>query len=291
MKKSEKNWQKAATELGWLQLSILTMLWTKEMYGLEIKEHLELKGYVVATSQLYPALATLEKYRALNSREEESVGRLRKFYTITQEGRELIFEYANNLMLLFSDLVEDGLAFLADKIPALIEFVPGTIVADLSQLHIEKVISRIGALISPTGRWIIPSADQKSKKIWLHRMEHIGLQDIATIVDLKDKNVLLPEHIADVVLLLFTLHEDVSEWTIKEMRRLLKPTGKGLIIDGSPLKEPNILLDMLLKFLPGHSNFGVNLLNIDQLLQENQLHIIRREEKEGVLYLIVGREA
>ncbi|MFX0115297.1 MAG: helix-turn-helix transcriptional regulator, partial [Candidatus Hodarchaeota archaeon] len=274
-------------ELGWLQLSILTMLWTKEMYGLEIKEHLELKGYVVATSQLYPALATLEKYGALSSREEESAGRIRKFYTVTQEGRELVLEYAQNLMSLFSDLVEDGLAFLAEEIPDLIEFVPGTIVADLSQLHIEKVISRIGKLISPTGRWIIPSTDQKSKKIWIHRMEHIGLQEIATIVDLKDDYVLLPENVADVVLLLFTLHEDESEWTIKEMSRLLKPTGKGLIIDVPPLKEPNFLLDMLVKFLPGHSNFGLNILNIDQLLHEYQLNIISREEKDGIIYLIV----
>ena len=51
--------------LGWLQLSILTMVWNKEMYGLEIQKHLKIRGYPIATTQLYSALNNLERIEAL----------------------------------------------------------------------------------------------------------------------------------------------------------------------------------------------------------------------------------
>ena len=52
IQKSTKS-QFAWRRLGFLQLSLIMHLRQKEMYGVEIREHLALDGYVVDDNQIY----------------------------------------------------------------------------------------------------------------------------------------------------------------------------------------------------------------------------------------------
>ncbi|MHA2271277.1 MAG: helix-turn-helix transcriptional regulator [Candidatus Hodarchaeales archaeon] len=288
--KEKRKGKKGPKELGWLQLSILIMLWDKEMYGLEIKEHLAIKGYPVSTGQLYPGLLRLEEFEALSSREEERVGANRKFYKTTDIGKQYVLEYTEKLSLLFLDLFTEKLAFVANDIQYLVEFRPGTIVADLSWLHIEGIVTTLAELVSPTGRWFIPSPDKKATKIIKQRVEHYGLHDTATIVELSNDMISLPDQSVDIALALFTLHEDETDWIVKEMARILKPRGKGVIVDMIPPKEENVFLDLLIAFLPRHSEFGLNVAKLKQLLDNNKLSIHQEKEEKGLIYLVVERE-
>jgi len=81
---------------GSTPLLILSVLSTKKMYGYQIMRELEQRseGYFTMTAALlYPALHNLEQQGLVESEWEGGSGqRRRKYYTITQRGRDALRE-------------------------------------------------------------------------------------------------------------------------------------------------------------------------------------------------------
>lgn len=73
---------------------ILRLLEEKEMYGYEITDVLEKRSdstFALKAGTLYPLLHSLEQSGYVTSRETESEnGRMRKYYSITDDGRKFL---------------------------------------------------------------------------------------------------------------------------------------------------------------------------------------------------------
>lgn len=77
---------------GLLDVCVLSVLSRGESYGYKIITDLSL--YIeVSESTLYPILKKLEQNRSVTTRTAEHNGRLRKYYMITDMGRQRIKEF------------------------------------------------------------------------------------------------------------------------------------------------------------------------------------------------------
>lgn len=73
---------------GFLQLVIL-MLLESPMYGYQMSKLMEDKGAAIEESTLYPLMRRLEAQGLLESRWDTSEGKARKYYQVTEAGREV----------------------------------------------------------------------------------------------------------------------------------------------------------------------------------------------------------
>jgi len=73
---------------GFLQILVLVVL-EKAMYGYLMLKKFEKMGYVVEENTLYPLLRRLEKKEFIRSEWDISQGRPKKFYIITDKGKEI----------------------------------------------------------------------------------------------------------------------------------------------------------------------------------------------------------
>lgn len=75
---------------GSLGMLILKLLSEKDMYGYEMIEVLRKRSknvFELKAGSLYPLLHGLESKRLVDSYEQEMMGKVRKYYRITAEGR------------------------------------------------------------------------------------------------------------------------------------------------------------------------------------------------------------
>lgn len=84
---------------GLLELCILASLQEKESYGYQIIKDIE-PCIEIAESTLYPILKRLEKSEYLRSYSKEYNGRLRKYYVITNKGKEKLSKAGEDYMQL-----------------------------------------------------------------------------------------------------------------------------------------------------------------------------------------------
>lgn len=78
---------------GSTSMLLLRLLEEKDMYGYEMIETLEQKSknvFALKAGTLYPLLHTMEAKNYLTSYEQEVNGKLRKYYSITKEGRKYL---------------------------------------------------------------------------------------------------------------------------------------------------------------------------------------------------------
>jgi len=76
------------TELGWFQIPILLLLLEKPLYGYELKKIMfEIRGKEPSSGVVYPALQKLEAKGYIRGYWDESEGRRRKMYVITEKGK------------------------------------------------------------------------------------------------------------------------------------------------------------------------------------------------------------
>lgn len=73
---------------GTIVLSVLSQL-KEPMYGYNLVSQLSESGMAVETNTLYPLLRRLESQGLLSSEWDVSEGKPRKYYVITDEGREI----------------------------------------------------------------------------------------------------------------------------------------------------------------------------------------------------------
>lgn len=102
------NWTVQARK-GLLDLCVLRSLADRERYGYELVKHLvELPGLGVTEGTLYPLLSRLRLQGLLTTRlEESSEGPARKYYALTQDGREVLA-----LMQDYMDKLNEGAGML-----------------------------------------------------------------------------------------------------------------------------------------------------------------------------------
>ena len=82
----------AQLKKGSLDICVLSSLLNEDSYGYKIIQDLE-NVLDISESTLYPILKRLEANKLVKSYSVEHNGRLRKFYSITQEGRKKIIAY------------------------------------------------------------------------------------------------------------------------------------------------------------------------------------------------------
>lgn len=78
---------------GMLDICVLSSLLKEESYGYKIIKDLSLRQVEISESTLYPILRRLESSGALTVHSKEYNGRLRKYYSITQTGKQRISEF------------------------------------------------------------------------------------------------------------------------------------------------------------------------------------------------------
>ena len=80
---------------GSMAMMILKLLSEKDMYGYEMIDTLRKRSenvFELKAGTLYPLLHSLEDKRYLVSYEQEAVGKVRKYYQITKDGRRHLEE-------------------------------------------------------------------------------------------------------------------------------------------------------------------------------------------------------
>ena len=80
---------------GSMGMLVLRLLEEKDMYGYEITDTLKNRSnhaFDLKAGSLYPLLHTLERKGFVNSYEDESSGKVRKYYKITTVGRSQLAE-------------------------------------------------------------------------------------------------------------------------------------------------------------------------------------------------------
>lgn len=78
---------------GSTAMLLLRLLEEKDMYGYEMIENLEKRSknvFTLKAGTLYPLLHSLEEKGCLTSYERAANGKMRKYYSITKEGRKYL---------------------------------------------------------------------------------------------------------------------------------------------------------------------------------------------------------
>jgi DNA-binding PadR family transcriptional regulator len=273
--------------LSRLRLAILTTLWTKEMYGLEIQRRLKVMGISVGVGQLYPELNYLVEQKALISREEKNNSR--KFYHTSEKGKELVKYYMADIFIFFENIIEERLTFLLDEFNKLITIKSGMVGCDLSRIPYETVLREIAGKTSPTGRLFLLSPHKEMTNLFNNRIEYYNIENVASVLEYEKDSKIIPlnPQSIDFAILTFTLHEDDTEWLITEMARILKPTGRGIIIDSIEAPQENIIIEILLEFLPDHSKTGIILEECRELFNMKQLEILEERIVDHFVFWLV----
>ncbi|WLR48317.1 helix-turn-helix transcriptional regulator [Halobacillus litoralis] len=78
--------------LGSIKIHILYHASIEPIYGAFLMEELASHGYDISPGTLYPTLKQLHKEELLEKYEEKVEGKIRKYYVITDKGREVLAE-------------------------------------------------------------------------------------------------------------------------------------------------------------------------------------------------------
>ncbi len=87
-----------------IEYIILTVVESKDSYGYEISQTVK-KAADIKESTLYPILKKLQKAGYLTTYSQEYQGRKRKYYSITEEGKDQI-TYLSNEWKVYKDTVD-----------------------------------------------------------------------------------------------------------------------------------------------------------------------------------------
>lgn len=92
--------------LGFIHIHILHHAKKEPFYGSWMIEELEEHGYEISAGTLYPILHNLEKNGVLKVDEKNVEGKIRKYYSITQLGEEVLKEARAKAYELFKEINE-----------------------------------------------------------------------------------------------------------------------------------------------------------------------------------------
>lgn len=92
--------------LGFVKIHILHHAGEEPIYGLAIIEGLRRHGYDLSPGTLYPILHTMERDGYLEQHNKTVEGKVRKYYTITAQGREALLEAKQKIRELVDEVIE-----------------------------------------------------------------------------------------------------------------------------------------------------------------------------------------
>ncbi|GAA0724927.1 PadR family transcriptional regulator [Clostridium malenominatum] len=92
--------------LGFIHIHILHHAKKEPFYGAWMIEELREHGYEISAGTLYPILHNLEKNGVLKVEDRNVDGKIRKYYSITQLGEEVLEESKAKAYELFKEIKE-----------------------------------------------------------------------------------------------------------------------------------------------------------------------------------------
>lgn len=92
--------------LGFIHIHILHHAKKEPFYGSWMIEELKEHGYDISAGTLYPILHNLEKNGVLKVEEKNVDGKIRKYYSITDIGEEVLKEARAKAYELFKEIKE-----------------------------------------------------------------------------------------------------------------------------------------------------------------------------------------
>ena len=92
--------------LGFIHIHILHHAKKEPFYGMWMIEELKEHGYEISAGTLYPILHNLEKNGVLKVRDKNVEGKIRKYYSITSMGEEVLIEAREKAYELFKEIRE-----------------------------------------------------------------------------------------------------------------------------------------------------------------------------------------
>jgi DNA-binding PadR family transcriptional regulator len=95
--------------LGFIRVHILYHASISPVYGLELIEELESHGYYVSPGTMYPILKKLEQSGLLVSEPVNVGGKIRKYYSITEKGKDVLLESKKKIRELAREVLEEDL--------------------------------------------------------------------------------------------------------------------------------------------------------------------------------------
>ena len=256
------------TSIGKTQAMILALLWNKEMYGLELQKILRIKGLKVSKSQLYQALRKLEEKNLLISRIDEIPGANRKFYRITEKGKEETKLFIQPIFNIMSELMYDVFDEILDNIRDLLKVKPEYSVLEISESSLPMFLNYFSQVLNKNGKFNVFIESLDLEDLVIQRAKSLEFTEFINLVYLENKSISLSDNAVDFILIPFYLHNDGTEWVLEETTRILKKNGSVLIIDVEEMPE-NLLAHSLFKIISNHSKYGVNSEEIKQYLSEN----------------------
>jgi PadR family transcriptional regulator len=92
--------------LGFIRIHILYHAQKENIYGVQMMEELQRHGYQLSPGTLYPILHSLEKEGFLKSQKNNVEGKIRKYYSITPAGEEILRKAIEKLKELTSEVMK-----------------------------------------------------------------------------------------------------------------------------------------------------------------------------------------
>ncbi|ENK0837065.1 helix-turn-helix transcriptional regulator [Clostridium botulinum] len=92
--------------LGFIHIHILHHAKKEPFYGSWMIEELKKHGYEISAGTLYPILHNLQKNGALKVEDKNVDGKIRKYYSITQLGENILNEAKEKAYELFKEIKE-----------------------------------------------------------------------------------------------------------------------------------------------------------------------------------------
>ena len=94
-------------KLGFIRIHILHHTAKEPVYGSEFQAELNRHGYEISFGTLYPIFHRLEKDGFISSKKENINGKIRKYYSITEEGIAILKQAKVKANELVAELNED----------------------------------------------------------------------------------------------------------------------------------------------------------------------------------------
>ena len=92
--------------LGFIRVHILYHASKEEIYGADIMDELKRHGYDISPGTLYPILHSLEKEGFLESVSKNVGGKMRRYYSITDEGKRILDDAKKKIQELIDEVME-----------------------------------------------------------------------------------------------------------------------------------------------------------------------------------------
>lgn len=90
--------------LGFIQIHILHHAKEHPIFGAWMLEELREHGYTISPGTLYPILHSMENEGLLDKEDRNVAGKIRKYYTATEKGQDVLVEARNKAYELFKEI-------------------------------------------------------------------------------------------------------------------------------------------------------------------------------------------